>query len=245
MVGGQPKRAARGWATLALTLLALVALLFGAPALVGAGRVSVTGTPLADSPNRAGLVVQYGDGRTTYAIVPFPEPTISGIDLLERGLLAADVPLLTVGFGGLGAGVCQIAETGCPVGDCRRRLCQGPKANDPYWRYFRQVAPGTWRALPLGGSATKVGDGDLDAWSWTGTEAGLPALSLEKVATLAGATGGDATVVGRTVGPTDLASTATRTDPTWGTYAGAGGILAIIGAGAVMAARRRAPPLAP
>ena len=70
--------------------------------------------------NVAGLVVDYGDGRVSYAWVPFPEDEISGLELLKR----SGLEVVTVGFGGLGEGVCQIETTGCPVSECRARLCQ-------------------------------------------------------------------------------------------------------------------------
>ena len=65
----------------------------------------------------AGIVIRPGDGTVTYAYVPLDEP-VSGIELLRR----SGVSLVTVGFGGLGEGVCQIEETGCDVGPCRTRL---------------------------------------------------------------------------------------------------------------------------
>jgi hypothetical protein len=198
-----------------------------------------TATPAAEALHHAGLVVRYGDGHLTYAAVPFPEESISGIELLRRGLAAADVPLLTIGFGGLGEGVCQIAGTGCQAGECRRRVCQGSNPNDPYWRYFRQAAPGDWQPLPLGASGSVVRDGDVDAWSWSGTAAGLPALSLADVARLAGADPSASAAAGRTVLPPG-ASPSPEAGSGWTTYAGAGAILAAIGGGALFAARRRA-----
>lgn len=137
-----------------------------------------------DSWNRAGLVVRHGDGRVVYAYVAFSEPSISGIELLRR----SGIPLVTVGFGALGEGVCSVAGEGCGVNECRQRVCQGAGANAPFWQYLRQSAPGAgdWRFLSLGGSATRVRDGDIDCWSWTGGDPGLPPLTLADVARLAG-----------------------------------------------------------
>jgi hypothetical protein len=57
------------------------------------------------------------------------------------------------------------------LAECRRNVCQGgPTA--PYWRYFRQAAPGDWQPLPLGASGARVRDGEIDGWSWTAGEAG-------------------------------------------------------------------------
>src|SRR5215204_4636081 len=139
-------RSPLNWAAIALTILVialLAALIDGRPA---AGQAE----------NHAGLVVRHGDGRITYAYVAFPEETISGIELLER----SGISVVTVSFGGLGEGVCSVEEEGCRASECRQRVCQGPGDESPYWRYFRQAAPGDWQALVLGGSSTKVHDGD-------------------------------------------------------------------------------------
>lgn len=140
----------------------------------------------AVSVHHAGVVVRHGDGRMAYAYVGFTEDSISGIDLLKR----TGLDIVTIAFGGLGEGVCSIDEHGCPASNCRKRVCQGPKADDPFWQYFRQTQPGDWQALVLGASATRVHDGDLDGWSWTGTTPQLPPLTLAEVAKLAGSGGG-------------------------------------------------------
>jgi hypothetical protein len=135
--------------------------------------------------HHAGLVVRHGDGRMAYAYVSFPEDEITGIELLKR----SGLDVVTISFGGLGQGVCSIDEHGCPSTDCRKRVCQGAKADDPFWQYFRQATPGEWKSVALGASTTKVRDGDLDGWSWTGTEPMLPALTLADVEREAGFTG--------------------------------------------------------
>src|SRR5690348_5607323 len=87
-----------------------------------------------DTWNHAGLIVRDGDGRITYAWVPFQEEEIDGITLLKR----SGIPVVTVGFGALGEGVCAIAGQGCSVGECRRTVCQASGANAPYWQLFQQ-----------------------------------------------------------------------------------------------------------
>jgi uncharacterized protein (TIGR03382 family) len=143
----------------------------GFPSLAGAADLSY-----------AGVVVRQDDGRMSYAYVGFTETEINGIELLRR----TGLDVVTVSFGGLGEGVCSIDATGCPSTECRQRVCQGPTEDDPFWQYFRQASPGDWQALALGASSTKVRDGDVDGWSWTPLDAGLPALDLEEVANLAG-----------------------------------------------------------
>jgi len=128
----------------------------------------------------AGIVIRPGDGTVTYAYVPLDGP-VSGIELLRR----SGVSLLTVGFGGLGEGVCKIEETGCELGPCRTRLCQTGDRDSPYWRYFQQDEQGTWVASPLGGSATKIAPGDVQGWSWTPDEALLPGVDIAAIPKLA------------------------------------------------------------
>jgi hypothetical protein len=126
--------------------------------------------------------VRYAHGQMAYAYVGFAEAEISGVELLKR----SGLDVVTVSFGGLGEGVCSIDEHGCPASECRRRVCQGPRADDPFWQYFRQAGPGDWQPLALGASQAKVGNGDLDGWSWTGGDPDLPALTLTEVAERAG-----------------------------------------------------------
>ena len=212
------------WATARL-VLALVAVLTGAVTVAA-----------QDDLNHAGLVVRDGEGRLTYAYVAFAEETIDGVELLRR----STIPVVTVPFGGLGEGVCSLAGEGCPAGECRRRVCQGPAPDDPYWRYFRQETPGAWGPLPLGGSATRVRDGDIDGWSWTGGDADLPAVTLADVAGVVGADPDAPGATARTVLPDGVGS-ASQPGATqdWPVYAAAAGIVAAIGAGAAYGVHRR------
>ena len=84
--------------------------------------------------NHAGLVVRDAEGRVTYAWVPFAEEEINGIEFLKR----SGIPVVTVGFGALGEGVCSIGGQGCGVSECRRTVCQASAADAPYWQYFQQ-----------------------------------------------------------------------------------------------------------
>lgn len=157
------------WALLALCLLGLLL-----------GR---SGTVLATDVHVAGLVVDFGDGRISYAWVPFTEDEISGVDLLER----SGLDVVTVSFGGMGDAVCQIDDTGCPVGDCRKRMCQTSDPESPFWRYSRQSGGGEWTFAATGASGAKVRDGDVDAWVWTGKDVELPAMTIDDIATRTGA----------------------------------------------------------
>ncbi|MGH2531841.1 MAG: hypothetical protein ACRDJW_05990 [Thermomicrobiales bacterium] len=192
--------------------------------------------------SHAGVVVHHGDGRLTYAYVAFSEEEITGAELLER----TGIPIVTVPFGGLGVGICSIDHEGCGAGECRRRVCQGPGNESPFWQYFRQDALGDWQPLVLGASSTKVRDGDVDGWSWTPEEPHLPAVTIDQVARLAGVTGSQASPVAGEVptaavqnvypaGATPEPETSSQ-DPL--VYAGAGAILAGLGVAMVVAIRR-------
>ena len=77
-------------------------------------------------PNTIGLVVQHADGRVETRTVLFSEPTISGLEALQRTGLALELS---------GALVCRLGGTGCPSADC---FCGCPAPFDPcfYWSYF-------------------------------------------------------------------------------------------------------------
>lgn len=160
------------------SILFLVTLLFAF------GYVAQLGADAQESLSYAGIVIRPGDGTVTYVYVPLDEP-VSGIELLRR----SGVSLVTIGFGGLGEGVCQIEETGCEVGPCRTRLCQTGDRESPYWRYFQSDENGEWVASPLGGSATTVAPGEVDGWSWTPAEALLPGVAIGDIPRLAGVDG--------------------------------------------------------
>ena len=162
-----------------LTLLLAALLLALLPVLpAGAAR---EGAASAGPPHRAGLVVRHGDGTMTYAVVAFPEESISGIDLLDR----SGIVYLSVPFGGLGEGVCQIEREGCEVSMCRRTVCQTTRSS-PFWQYLDQAAGESWRAAPLGASSSRVDDGDVLAWAWAAGLPALPTLDLGGVARAAG-----------------------------------------------------------
>jgi hypothetical protein len=189
----------------------------------------------------AGIVVDYGDGRVSYALVPFDDEGISGMDLLHRSGLA----LLTVDFGGIGEGVCQIEETGCEPGPCRARLCQTGDPDSAFWQYLEGDDGGNWAFAALGASASTVDDGDVDGWYWTGTTPTGAALTLDAIAgqldvDLSTLRAGDSLdPVAATVGAPNATNETSRRD----VLAGVAIVLVIAGAGvvAVRRSRRGAP----
>jgi hypothetical protein len=125
----------------------------------------------------AGLVVEHGDGSITYVLVTFPEDEIASIELLQRSGLS----LTTVSSGGLGEAICSLDREGCGVEDCRLRLCQTGSADSPFWKFFRVGSGGTWIAQPLGASGTRVYNGVVDLWAWTGGESELEPVDIQTV----------------------------------------------------------------
>jgi hypothetical protein len=190
--------------------------------------------------HHAGLVVRDAEGRVTYAWVPFAEEAIDGIDLLRR----SGIPVITVGFGALGDGVCSIAGQGCGVTECRRTVCQGSAAYAPYWQYFAQDPgdPAVWTWQPLGASSSTVEDGDVFGWSWTAGDPALPALSPAEIASRAGTADKAATEpVFRTVLPDGMAIVVDAPPPDGPTTAAAAAILVVIaGSALALAVWRRA-----
>ena len=194
--------------------------------------------------HHAGLVVRDVDGRVTYAWVPFAEEEIDGIDLLRR----SGIPVVTVGFGALGDGVCSIAGQGCGVAECRRTVCQGSAADAPYWQYFQQDPgdPAIWTWQPLGASSSRVQDGDVFGWSWTAGDPALPALPPAEIASLAGAVDGAASEpIFHTVLPDGVGIEVHAPPPDARTTAAAAAILVVIsGAAIALAVWRRAKAVA-
>lgn len=113
------------------------------------------------TPNRAGVVVQFGDGRVEQACVDFVENEITGIDLLNR----AGIEYVAQSTG-MGAAVCQIENEGCayPADDC---FCQCQGASCVFWRLYT-ARDNAWALANIGASSTKVRDGDVQAWVWGG-----------------------------------------------------------------------------
>ena len=218
-------------------LISLAALLAG---VLLAPRPTLAGEEL----HHAGLVVRDAEGRMTYAWVPFAEEAIDGIDLLRR----SGIPVVTVGCGALGDGVCSIAGQGCGVAECRRTVCQGSAADAPYWQYFEQDPsdPAVWTWQPLGASSSRVEDGDVFGWSWTAGNPALPALPAAEIASRAGAVDMAATEpIFRTVLPDGVAIAVNASPPDGPTTAAAAAILVVIaGSALALAVRRRTAAVA-
>lgn len=134
------------------SLFFLLALTLCAALIVPIGRAQ-------EAQNQAGVVIRYGDGRVTTACVRFSEPSISGIELLQR----ASIPVIAQSVG-MGSAVCKISNEGCdyPSEDC---FCQCKGGNCAYWAYQR-LRDDRWAYSPVGASASQVQPGDVDGWAW-------------------------------------------------------------------------------
>jgi hypothetical protein len=99
----------------------------------------------------------------------------------------------------------------------------------------------------LGASSTKVRDGDIDAWSWTGRDANIPALTMEDVVTSVGVViangeaGAIPTPAVKTVFPSGFVGASGSEDgQDLLTYlAGVGAVLVVAGTALVAIRRRR------
>ncbi len=118
----------------------------------------------AQTPNRAGIVVNYGGGRVEAQCVSFTEASISGYRLLDLSSFDLSIQV----FPGKGEAVCRIggnAGMGCsyPQQSC---FCQCESATCLYWSYWQQSG-GDWIYSGTGSSTTTVQNGSVDGWSWS------------------------------------------------------------------------------
>lgn len=121
---------------------------------LGLGLVNAYGIN-AQGQNRAGLVVQFGDGSTLTRCVSFNEQSISGYDVLER----SGFSVISAFDPSMGALVCKIENDGCSVNNC---LCENPP---DYWAYWH-LDGNSWVYSPAGVSAYMVQNGGVEGWSW-------------------------------------------------------------------------------
>ncbi len=132
----------------ALTVVCLLAALVGpmAPRAIASG------------PSRAVVVADSGTGVVVRGI-EFEGDSISGIEALQ---LAGLAPVLQ-SFTGEGGAVCAISGVGCPSDDS----CLTCDGRGYYWSYWRAPAGSSGYAYSrVGAGATRVHDGDVEAWRW-------------------------------------------------------------------------------
>lgn len=123
---------------------------------VAAMLVTLAGGAASQSVSRAAVVVDLGDEVRTARITFSGE--ITGIEALQ---LAGFDPVVRA-YGGTGGAVCAICDHGCPP-DSTCLTCGGAD----YWAYFRAPAgTNSYAYSPAGAGATRVRDGDVEAWKW-------------------------------------------------------------------------------
>ncbi|MBC8076683.1 MAG: hypothetical protein H7Y32_11465, partial [Chloroflexales bacterium] len=162
-----------------------------------AGTAALVGTLLAlglvqaqpPTPARAGVVIQFGDGRVTRACVELGD---DGQATGEEALLAVGLPVI-VEAGGVGAAVCKVDAEGCdyPATGCFCQCSLGAGASCRYWAYNRLVA-GQWQLSNIGASNTIVRAGDVEGWAWgdgsVSSGARPPQTTFSEVCAVAAAT---------------------------------------------------------
>ncbi len=135
---------------------------------------------LANGPNRAGLVVRFGNGSVWSGCITFSEPQITGLELLRRSGLS-----LIIEEGGVyGGAVCKIGPDGCdfPYTSC---FCQCEGADCLYWAYYH-LQNGTWQYSNVGAGNYWVRPGDVEGWAWGSGTYGVngalpPAVTFDQV----------------------------------------------------------------
>ncbi len=120
--------------SLAVGLVLLVAL-----ATAYAGDTAAPDSP--PDPNRVDVVVDLGNGNVLTRRVTFTEPTLNGLQVLQRSGL--NLEIVTSSFG---AAVCSIEGVGCPATNC---FCNP----DKFWGYL--YWDDGWQGYPTGQAARR------------------------------------------------------------------------------------------
>lgn len=116
--------------------------------------------PVLASPvesHRAGVVIDYGDGRVETYCVTFTEQTLTGYELLERTGVE-----IVAAFEANGAAVCHLGGAdgvGCAASNC---FCEFPLK---YWSYWNQQG-GAWGYSNIGASSASITAGTVNGWLW-------------------------------------------------------------------------------
>ncbi len=98
------------------------------------------------------MVVDLGNGNVLTRRVTFTEPTLNGLQVLQRSGL--NLEIVTYSFG---AAVCSIEGVGCPATNC---FCNP----DKFWGYL--YWDDGWQGYPTGPSGSTVANGGIEGWAW-------------------------------------------------------------------------------
>lgn len=133
----------------------------------------------ADEGNRAGLVIQFGDGQVESRCVAFAQEEITGADLLAH----SGLDMIIDASRGMGITVCSIEGVGCvyPAEPCFCECMGGGEC--AYWNYFyRDPGETEWIYSALGAVLRKVRPGSVEAWVWGDGQTPPPAdLAFEDI----------------------------------------------------------------
>ena len=140
------------------------------PALVAAARAPgatrckpAQGIAAQQNAQRAGLVIDFGDGRVqSFCIDLGADGEMSGEELLR----ASQLPVV-IEYSGLGGAVCKIGGVGTNFPDepCFARCTLRPGEPCLYWAYSSLV-DGAWQTSQIGASTTTIHAGEVDGWAW-------------------------------------------------------------------------------
>ena len=126
--------------------------------------LGLPGATMADEPNQAGLIIEFGDGHVETRCIPFDEEEITGADLL---LTYSGLDMVIDASSGMGITVCQLEGEGCayPSEHCFCQCMGGGEC--AYWNYFyREPGSSEWTYSALGAVLRKVRHGSVEAWVW-------------------------------------------------------------------------------
>ena len=150
--------------TLAILILAMVC-------AMSAGMHADAGQPASgQKEQRAGLIVQFGDGSYVTCCISFAEESITGSELLTRSGL--DIT-------SWGTAVCRIEQEGCEY-PAERCFCQCLATPCRYWSYWHW-RNGRWVYSQVGAGYHRVRDGDTDAWVWGDGQSPPPVVPFEQI----------------------------------------------------------------
>jgi hypothetical protein len=142
---------------------AVAALVFVVPPPAGEA-LPCAGVRAAAGTSRAGLVVQFGDGKVMRYCVSFSEESITGYELLRR----TGLPLVYQDYGAGSVAMCKIGDEGCeyPREQCFCR-CRNTQTGCRFWGYYTiDRATGKWRLSEKGSGVRDMRNGDIDGWRW-------------------------------------------------------------------------------
>lgn len=152
-------------------------LLLGAALVAAAVAHSAPSPPTAAAAgqvdNRAGVVVDLGNGDVRKACIVFSEASVTGLDALR----AAQTDPVVQAYSGQGGAVCALCGHGCPAGSS----CLTCKSPD-YWQYWRaDDGAEAYTYSRAGAGSVQVTDGDVEAWRWGSGQSPPPLYTVSSL----------------------------------------------------------------